>query len=181
VFAEVDPTTSHALVVLETPQGPIVGGLTSPVATPAVFWAEPSGFGGVARIVPHGAHLITSVMYSSQEKSGLAYGGGIVFAGLGGEVLELDPRTGDGSGPPLHPPGSITALAYGGRSAWIGTRAGRLFRYAPGDHALALAARLPWEPTSLTVGGGYVWAASFNTGRIARIGLIPTSSPAAAR
>ncbi len=155
--------------------GSITGGLTTLVATPAGFWAEPAGYGGVARIVPRGSGVTVSVFYSDKAKAGLAYGDGIVFAGLGADVLQLDPATGDQAGPPLRPPGEITALAYGGNNVWIGTRDGRLYRHARGDHNLVLAGRLPWEPTSVVVGGGFVWAIGFRAGQLARIGSVSPS------
>ncbi len=179
-LVEVDPATRRVKGLSGTLHGaidtsPDASGLTSLVATPAGFWAEPSGFGGVARIIPRGPRITGRVLYANEEKSGLAYGDGIVFAGLGGDVLQLDPATGDQTGQPLRPPGAMSAVAYGGNNAWIATRDGRLYRYPLGDQVLALVARLPWEPTSLTVGGGYLWAASFTTGRIARIGPIATA------
>jgi hypothetical protein len=150
-------------------------GTTTLVATPAGFWGEPSGFGGAARIVVHGRRVETSVFYATQTKAGLAYGDGIVFAGLGDAVLQLDPSTGDPLGRPLQPPGAIAALAYGANAVWIATGDGRIYHYAPGDRRLLLVTRLPWRVTSLTAGGGFLWAAGYSAGSVARIGPIPAS------
>jgi hypothetical protein len=179
-LAEVNPANRHVVGLSGTLHGaidtnPDASGLTALVATPAGFWAEPSGYGGAARIVPHGTHVTGNVFYANQAKAGLAYGDGILFAGLGEDVLQLDPTTGDEVARPLQPPGVIITVAYGANNVWIATSDGRIYRYPPGDHTLALAARLPWEATTLTTGGGFLWAASYTTGSIARIGPAPTS------
>lgn len=130
-------------------------GTTTLVATPAGLWGEPAGFGGAARIVVRGRRVTTSVFYANQAKAGLTYGGGIVFAGLGDAVLQLDPSTGDALGLPLRPPGAIAALVYGANAAWIATSDGRIYHYAPGDRGFLFVTRLPWRATSLAVGGGF--------------------------
>jgi hypothetical protein len=174
-LAEIDPANRRITPLSERRSGGNLtgAGLTTLVATPAGLWAEPTGMDGVARIVLHGRQVTTDVLYSTQPKAGLAYGDGIVFAGLGPEVLQLDPGSGDQIAPPLKPPGVITAVAYGDSNAWIATSDGRLYRYPPGDRGLALAARLPWRATSLATGGGYLWAANYTSGRLARIGPAP--------
>lgn len=150
-------------------------GTTTLVATPSGLWGEPSGFGGAARTVVRGSRATTRIFYATQAKAGLAYGDGIVFAGLGDAVLQLNPSTGDAMGRPLRPPGTVAALAYGANAAWIATDDGRIYHYAPGDSRLLLATRLPWRATSLTVGGGFLWAMGYSAGGVARIGPIPTS------
>ena len=175
-LAEVNPATRRVHGLSGTLHHAIdSSGLTAVVATPSGFWAEPAGFGGIAHIIPHGKRVSGSVLYADRQKAGLAYGDGIVFAGLAGDVLQLDPASGNQTGRPLQPPGDITALAYGGNNAWIATSDGNLYRYPPGADNLALAARLPRAATSLAVGGRFLWAASFTTGRVARVGPIPTA------
>jgi hypothetical protein len=180
VVVKVDPVARESGVL----KGPLAGasasgagsdGLTQIVVTPAGLWAAPSGSGGVVRVTRGRRRVSGRVYYANRQRSGLAAGDRIVFAGLGGSVLQLDPATGNQLGPPLRPPGEITAVAYGGGNAWIATRDGGVYRYPPGDHALALAGKLPWEATSLAAGGGYLWAAGFSAGQIARIGPIPTA------
>ena len=179
-LAEVNPANHHVVGLSGTLHGaidtnPTAAGLTTLLSTPAGFWAEPSGFGGAARIVPRGTQITGTLFYANQSKAGLAYGDGILFAGLGQGVLQLDPTTGDEIARPLQPPGVIITVAYGSNSAWIATSDRRIYRYAPGDRTLALAARLPWEATTLTTGGRFLWAASYTTGSVARIGPAPTS------
>ena len=168
-LVEVDPGNRRATSLSRTVA------TTTLVATPSGVWGEPSGFGGAARIVVRGKDAATRVFYATQAKAGLAYGDGIVFAGLGDAVLQLDPSTGDAVGRPLRPPGTITAIAYGANATWIATDDGRIYHYAPDDSRLLLVTRLPWRATSLTVGGGFLWAMGYSAGAIARIGPIPTS------
>jgi hypothetical protein len=143
------------------------------IDTPYGFWADSGGYGGVVRIIPEPPRLNAAAYYVNLEDAAVTFGDGAVWAGLGNQVLELDPDSGDEIGPRLSPPGMITDVAYGANAVWIATSRGRLYSYSPGDTSLQLVARLPWPARSLAIGGGYVWASSVSFPAIERVGPLP--------
>jgi hypothetical protein len=148
-------------------------GLMKLVAAGPGLWAEPAGFGGVAHLIVNPSGVAERVLYSD-EKHGIAFGSSIVWAALGGQVLPLNPTSGQQTGPGVEPPSQITSIAYGDTELWIATESGDVYRW-PGGGPLVRAAHLPWAATDLTVGGGYVWATSYAAGQIARVGPTPTA------
>lgn len=153
--------------------GATTEGLSTVIATPFGYWADSGGYGGVVRIVPEAPRLNAAAYYDNLEDSAVTFGDGAIWAGLGNQVLELDPDSGDEIGPRLSPPGMITDVAYGDSAVWVATSRDRLYSYAPGDPSLVLVAKLPWAATSLAVGGGYVWASNVSSRTIERVGPLP--------
>jgi len=169
-----DVTALEGIIDGPVGSGATTEGLSTVIDTPYGYWADSGGYGGVVRIVPEPPRLNAAAFYDNLEDVAVAFGHGAVWAGLGNQVLELDPDSGDEIGPRLAPPGVVTAVAYGANGVWIATGLGRLYRFAPGDPSLELVARLPWAATSLAIGGGYVWASNVSSGAIERVGpLLP--------
>jgi hypothetical protein len=172
--------THHVTALQGIIEGPVgsgatTEGLSTVIATPYGYWADSGGYNGVVRLVPAAGRLNAAAYYDNLEGAAVAFGDGAVWAALGNQVLELDPDSGDEIGPRLDPVGPITAVGYGANAVWIATGAGRLYSYSPGDPSLQLMARLPWNATSLAIGGGYVWASSVSSSTIERVGPLPGS------
>ena len=174
----VSPGMHRVIALRGTVAGPVgagggSSGLATVIDTPSGFWADSGGYGGVVSVVPHPPRVTARVYYVNLQDTSIAYGGGSLWAALGNQVLQLDAATGDETGPQLEPSSGITAVAYGDAAVWIATSTGNLYRYAPGDSSLQLAAHLPRPATSLVAGGGYVWAGSVSSNLIERVGPLP--------
>lgn len=110
----IDPATNQIAATVELRARP-----TALAAGEGAIWVFNEGDGTVQRIDGKSGQLLATLETDTVGRAGLTFGGGFVWVGTSGAIIQIDPRTNSVQGKFKAEADGNFAIGYGGNSLWM--------------------------------------------------------------